>query len=40
MLDELLLDAGGHTMLEREFLRLMREARIPRPTTQFVFRDA
>ncbi|HEX6658446.1 MAG TPA: type IV toxin-antitoxin system AbiEi family antitoxin domain-containing protein [Ilumatobacter sp.] len=39
MIDELLLDAGGHTMLEREFLRLMREAGLPRPQTQVVFRD-
>ena len=39
LLDDLLLDAGGHTMLEREFLRLMREAGLPRPTTQAIFRD-
>ena len=39
LLDRLLLDAGGHTMLEREFLRLMREAGLPRPTPQVVFRD-
>jgi hypothetical protein len=39
VLDELLLDAGGHTMLEREFLRLMREAGLPRPKPQVVFRD-
>jgi hypothetical protein len=39
LLDELLLDSGGHTMLEREFLRLMREAGLPRPTPQVVFRD-
>ena len=39
LLDELLVDAGGHTMLEREFLRLMREAHLPRPETQVIFRD-
>ena len=39
MIDRLLLDAGGHTMLEREFLRLMREGGLPRPTPQVVFRD-
>jgi len=39
ILDELLLDAGGHTMLEREFLRLIREAGLPRPLTQAVFRN-
>jgi len=39
VLDELLLDAGGHTMLERDFLRLVREAGIPRPATQVVFRE-
>jgi hypothetical protein len=39
LLDRLLLDAGGHTMLEREFLRLMREGGLPRPTPQVVFRN-
>ena len=39
MIDELLYDAGGHTMLEREFLRLMREADLPRPQPQVVFRN-
>src|ERR687897_550321 len=38
-IDQLLLDAGGHTMLEREFLRLVREAGLPRPRPQVVFRD-
>jgi very-short-patch-repair endonuclease len=37
--NELLVDAGGHTMLERDFLRLMREAGLPRPRTQVIFRD-
>ncbi len=39
LVDDLLLDSGGHTMLERHFLRLMREAGLPRPTPQVVFRD-
>jgi hypothetical protein len=39
LIDELLDDSGGHTMLERHFLRLMREAGLPRPTPQVVFRD-
>jgi very-short-patch-repair endonuclease len=34
VLDQLLLDAGGETMLERRFLRLVRHARLPRPQTQ------
>jgi very-short-patch-repair endonuclease len=37
-LDELLLDAGGHTLLERRFLQLMRTAGLPRPRTQVVHR--
>jgi very-short-patch-repair endonuclease len=37
-LDELLLDSGGHTMLERRFLKLMREAGLPTPRTQVVHR--
>ena len=37
-LDELLLDAGGHSMLERRFLALMRAASLPRPSTQVVHR--
>lgn len=38
-LDALLADAGGHTMLERELLRLVRGAGLPRPATQAIFRD-
>jgi very-short-patch-repair endonuclease len=38
LVDELLVDAGGHTELERTFLRLVREAGLPRPTCQRVFR--
>jgi very-short-patch-repair endonuclease len=36
--EELLTDAGGHTMLERRFLELVREAGLLRPRTQVVFR--
>ncbi len=36
--EEMLTDAGGHTMLERRFLELVREAGLPRPRTQVVFR--
>lgn len=38
VLDEALLDAGGHTVLERAFLRLVRLAGLPRPRTQVVHR--
>jgi very-short-patch-repair endonuclease len=38
MLDGLLDDSGGHTMLERRFLELVRNAHLPRPETQVVFR--
>jgi very-short-patch-repair endonuclease len=38
VLDGLLLDVGGHTMLERRFLRLVRRAGLPRPQTQVVHR--
>jgi hypothetical protein len=38
LLDELLDDSGGHTMLERRFLELVRSAGLPRPETQVVFR--
>jgi very-short-patch-repair endonuclease len=37
-LDELLVDSGGHTILERRFLQLMRTAGLPRPRTQVVHR--
>jgi len=37
-LDELMLDAGGHSHLERRFLRLMRLNDLPRPMTQVVYR--
>ena len=38
LLDELLVDAGGHTMLERDFLRLMRRGGLPRPRAQVIHR--
>ncbi len=38
LLDRLLVDAGGHTMLERRFLALLRAAGLPRPRTQVVHR--
>lgn len=38
VLDRLLVDAGGHTVLERRFLTLVRRAGLPRPTTQLVHR--
>jgi very-short-patch-repair endonuclease len=38
LLDDLLVDAGGHTMLERDFLRLMRLGGLPRPRTQVIHR--
>ena len=37
-LDRLLLDSGGHTMLERRFLELVRLAGLPRPRAQVIFR--
>lgn len=38
LLDELLVDSGGHTMLERRFLELVRRAGLPRPRTQVIHR--
>jgi hypothetical protein len=38
LLEELLLDTGGHTILERRFLALMRQAGLPRPRPQVVHR--
>ena len=37
LLREVLLDSGGESHLERRFLRLMREAGLPRPQVQVVF---
>lgn len=36
-IDRLLPDSGGHSALERAFLRLVRRAGLPRPTCQRVF---
>jgi very-short-patch-repair endonuclease len=36
LLDDLLVDSGGHTMLERRFLELVRRAGLPRPRTQAI----
>ncbi len=38
LIDRLLEDSGGHTMLERRFLELVREAGLPRPRLQVVHR--
>jgi very-short-patch-repair endonuclease len=38
LLDELIVDSGGHSMLERRFLQLVREAGLPRPRTQVIHR--
>jgi very-short-patch-repair endonuclease len=37
LLDEVLLDSGGHSWLERRFLRLVRLVGLPRPRCQMVF---
>lgn len=39
-LDDLLATSGGHTMLERRFLQLVRSAGLPMPTPQAVHRVA
>jgi very-short-patch-repair endonuclease len=38
LLDELFVDSGGHSMLERRFLALMRQAGLQRPRTQVIHR--
>lgn len=38
LIDYLLIDSGGHSMLERRFLQLVREAGLPRPLTQVIHR--
>ncbi len=40
MIERILPDSGGHSPLERSFLRIVREANLPRPTTQAVQRSA
>jgi len=39
LVEDLITDSGGHSMLERRFLELVREAGLPRPRTQVVFRQ-
>lgn len=38
LVEELIVDSGGHTMLERRFLELVRRAGLARPRTQVVHR--
>ncbi len=38
LVEELITDSGGHSMLERRFLELVREAGLPTPRMQVVFR--
>jgi Protein of unknown function (DUF559) len=38
VLDEVMLDSGGHSFLERRFIGLVRAANLPRPLTQVVHR--
>lgn len=40
LIDRILPDSGGHSPLERSFLRLVREAGFPRPVTQAVQRTS
>lgn len=39
LVEDMIVDSGGHTILERRFLELVREVGLPRPRTQVVFRD-
>ena len=38
LIDELVVDSGGHSPLERRFLSIIRTARLPRPRTQAIHR--
>ena len=40
LIEQILPDSGGHSPLERSFLRIVREAELPRPITQAIHRDA
>lgn len=40
LLRELLIDSGGESPLERRFLRLLRQHRLPRPACQVVFHSS
>jgi very-short-patch-repair endonuclease len=37
LVEDMITDSGGHTILERRFLELARQAGLPRPRTQVVF---
>ena len=39
LIDDLVVDSGGHSPLERQFLRIVREAGLPRPKTQVIHRS-
>jgi len=39
LVEEMITDSGGHTHLERRFLELVREAGLPTPRKQVVFRS-
>jgi hypothetical protein len=38
LIEDLVIDSGGHSMLERRFLELVRRSGLPRPLTQAVHR--
>ena len=38
LVEEMIVDSGGHTHLERRFLELVREAGLPTPRKQVIFR--
>jgi very-short-patch-repair endonuclease len=38
LLDEVIDGAGGHSFLERRFLELVRQAGLPKPQSQVIFR--
>lgn len=38
LIDDLVIDSGGHSILERRFLELVRWAGLPRPVTQAIHR--
>jgi very-short-patch-repair endonuclease len=39
LVEEMIVDSGGHTHLERRYLELVRQAGLPTPRKQVVFRD-
>ncbi len=38
LIEDLVVDSGGHSPLERRFLQIVREAGLPRPATQVIHR--